>query len=387
MCGRRGIDRRWLFAALCFLAYIHNTLAQNDQRADTSEVEELDTLFVKDYSHMLGVRVFTSTKYNALRIGSESGDNDLIYRPTNQFNIGVGASYKKFILNLGFGIPELTTDRREKFGHSKYLDAQANMFSPERATNLFLQFFKGYHLSTHTESQLGWAEQTTDRPFREDIEQFNFGISTLKIFNSRKYSYRAALNQDAWQRRSQGTWLLGAYGSYYRLRADSSLTPTSLAGEFAPEAFMDRGDFVDLGPMGGYAYTLVINSRFFIMGSAAAGAGLSMHYLETTPSGSDAPKRSNTTWGPGWHLQLRGGIGYNSRSNQVGLTFNHEHIHYIMPVQSMVAWNVGNIRFNIVHRFDKRVGFVDRIMKKLKPNAPAAVEEAVPAVEEVEEEN
>src|SRR5687767_14266205 len=105
---------------------------------------ELDSLFVKDHSEMLDVRLFTSTKYNALRIGNKSGGDDLVYRPTNQFNIGVGASYKKFTLNLGTGIPGLTTQRREQFGHSRYLDAQANIFSPERATNLFLQFFKGY---------------------------------------------------------------------------------------------------------------------------------------------------------------------------------------------------------------------------------------------------
>ena len=348
---------------------------------------ELDSAYVKDHSEMLGVRLFTSTKYNALRIGNKNDGDDLVYRPTNQFNIGIGASYKKFTLNLGTGIPFVTTERREKFGHSRYLDAQANIFSPERATNLFLQFFKGYHLADVKENQIGWPEQETDRPFREDIEQFNFGITTLRVFNSKRYSYRAAFNQDAWQRRSQGSFLLGGYGTYYRLRADSSLVPSILSSEFDDEASIDRGDLIDLGPMGGYAYTLVLNQHFFITGSAALGVGLSMQYLESDPTEPGVDHYKGTTWGPGWHLQLRGGMGYNSARNQIGITFNHEHIHYILPVQSMFAWNVGNIRFNIVHRFDKKVGFVDRIMKKLKPNAPPAIEETVPAVEEVEEEN
>ena len=368
---------------LVLLVLMHGLVS----RAQDEKEGELDSLFVKDHSEMLGVRLFTSTKYNALRIGNKNDGNELIYRPTNQFNIGVGASYRKFTLNLGTGIPGLTTSRRERFGHSRYLDAQANIFSPERATNLFLQFFKGYHIPTHTEEQLGWPEQETERPFRDDIEQFNFGITTLRVLNSKRYSYRAAFNQDAWQRRSQGSWLFGGYGTYYRLRADSSLVPSMLSDQFTDKAAIDRGDLIDLGPMGGYAYTLVLNQHFFITGSAAAGVGLSMQYLETEPLEAGVTDHKGTTWGPGWHLQFRGGIGYNSARDQIGITWNHEHIHYVLQTQNMFAWNVGNIRFNIVHRFDKKVGFVDRIMKKIKPDAPPALEETVPAVEEVEEEN
>jgi hypothetical protein len=348
--------------------------------------DELDTLFVKDRSHLLALRVFTSTKYNTLRLGSVARGNDLIYRPTNQFNFGIGASYRKFTLNLGFGIPGLTQQRREELGHTKYLDAQANMFTPERATNLFLQYFQGYHISALSPYDIRW-ESTTDRPFRPDVTQLNAGISTLRIFNSRRYSYRAALNQDAWQRRSQGSWLLGGYATYYRLRADSSLVPMAIAHRFDERAMIRRGDLVDAGPMGGYAYTIVIKEHFFIMGSAAAGAGISMQHTGIDPPGAEnGGNERNTTWGPGWRVQVRGGIGYNSDMSQIGITINHEHVHYVMPIQSMLAWNVGNIRFNIVHRFNKRVKPIDKLMDKLKKDPPPAVEETVPAADEAEDE-
>jgi hypothetical protein len=344
----------------------------------------LDTLYVIDRSQILTARLFSSTKYNALRIGAKQG-NDLVLRPTNQINFGVGASYRKFTLNLGVGIPFLTRSRRERFGHTRYLDAQANLFGPERATNLFLQYFRGYGISSHTGPDLGWNDQDTERPFRDDISQFNFGVTTLRVFNSRRYSFRAPLNQDAWQRRSQGSWLFGAYGSYYRLRADSSLVPRALHQRFAPQAAIRQGDFLDAGPMGGYAYTLVFRQRFFLMGSAALGVGLSLHHLQRGAVEHDRTS-SVTTVGPGWHLQLRGGIGTNSRRNQIGITFNHEHVHYMLPIQGMFAWNVGNIRFNIVHRFEKRVKPLDRTLRKLKPNTPAIIQEAVPAIKEAEQE-
>jgi hypothetical protein len=362
-----------------------DSLAQADEVAD-----DIDTLYVKDLSDLLTLRYFNSTKYNEFRIGSRDGVRDhLEYRPTNQYNFGIGASYRKFTLNLGVGIPFFTRDRRETLGHSRYLDAQAHFLSAERATNLFLQFFKGYRLTSHPMAQLGWngTEGNEDSAFRDDIEQFNFGVSTLRVFNSRRFSYRATVFQDAWQRRSQGSWLGGAYFGYYRLRADSSLVPAALEHLFAPEASIRRGDLFDIGPMGGYAYTLVINEGFFIMGSLAVGAGLSMQYRDSDPRNNGTHDHSGTTWGPGWRVQFRGGIGYNSRRTQVGINFNHEQINYLMPMQSMFSWGVGNVRFNIVQRLDERVVLVDRILKFLKPRTHPIIHEIVPALKEAEIEN
>ncbi len=351
---------------------------------------DVDTNYVQDLSDQLTVRYFNSTKYNEFRLGSRDGLRDhLEYRPTNQYNFGVGASYRKFTLNLGFGIPVVTAGRREQFGHSRYLDAQANMLGAERATNLFLQFFKGYRLTSHPMGELGWNGTEGDEAsaFRGDIEQFNFGVSTLRVYNSRRFSYRATVFQDAWQRRSQGTWLGGGYIGYYRLRADSSFVPATLQHLFEPEASIQRGDLFDIGPMAGYAYTIVIKERLYIMGSLALGAGLSMQYRE---SGTRIPVETSyagTTWGPGWRVQMRGGIGYNSRRNQVGINFNHEQIGYFMPSQSMFSWGVGNIRFNIIHRFDTRVGFVDRFLRFLKPRTHPIFHEIIPAIKEAEVED
>jgi hypothetical protein len=373
-----------IFMILAF--YIPYPISAQENSAETKG-DDLDTLFVKDLSHLLGARVFVSTKYNTLRLNSSTGSHSLIYRPTNQYNFGVGASYRKFTLNLGFGIPGITDRRRAELGHTKYLDAQANMFTPERASNVFLQYFNGYHISSHDHAQLNWAEQETDRPFREDVRQFNAGISTLRIVNGKRYSYRAAMNQDAWQLRSQGSWLYGGFITYYGLRADSTLLPTTLQQYYEREASLRKGDLIDAGPMGGYAYTVVIKKHFFIMGSAAAGAGISMQSLTLDdPLAENGADEKTTSWGPSWRVQARAGIGYNSARTQIGITFNQEQVHYLLPAQNIFVWNVGNIRFNIVHRFEKRVKPIDKAMEKLKKDPPPALEETVPAADEVEDE-
>lgn len=350
-----------LFCCIC------PTLALQAQRSN--RLADVDTLYVKDYSHLLTGRAFLSTKFNAFRIDPTSGGQALVYRPNNQVNMGIGASYRKFTLNLGFAIPFVNRDD-DRYGRTRYLDAQANLLSPERATNIFLQVFRGYHISTYSRQELGWPDQGTELPYRGDLVEFNLGISTLRVYNSRRFSYRAAFNQDAWQYRSQGSWLLGGYALYYRLQADSSLVPSVLAREFDEQAALRKGDFGDIGPMGGYAYTFVLKQRWFATASFAAGAGLSVQHTLTDPQPDVEAARSSTSWGPGWHLQIRGALGYNSHRDQISLSFNEERVSYLLTDQSLFRWHVGNLRFNVVHRFSERLPWFDRGSRWLKKNTP-----------------
>ena len=315
--------------------------------------QTFDTAYVRDYSHQLTMRLYSNTKYNALFIGSPF--TDLVYRPNNRINIGIGASYHALTLNIGFGVPFLNDDDAVR-GRTRYLDAQANIHTQRWATNLFMQVFGGYYISSHDLGQVGW-EQDTERPYRADLVQFNLGASTLRIFNDQRFSYRASFNQDAWQRKSQGSFLLGGYLTYYNVRADSSLVPTRLNVLFDTQTHMRRGSFLDVGPMGGYVYTYVLKEHWFMTISAAVGAGLSIQRIFLAlPEG----ETRHTDTGPGWHGQLRAGIGYNSHKTCIGLSINQENIGYLPASQESFRWNVGNIRLNFVQRFNQRVRVADR---------------------------
>lgn len=345
--------------------------------AQRTRSAEVDTLYVKDYSHLLTGRAFLSTKFNAFRIDPTTEGKALLYRPNNQINMGVGASYHKFTLNLGFAIPFINRDD-DRYGRTRYLDAQANLLSPERATNFFLQVFRGYHISSYDRQELGWPDQGVELPYRGDLVESNLGISTLRVYNSRRFSYRAAFNQDAWQCRSQGSWLLGGYALYYRLRADSSLVPIKLARQFEAQAYLRAGDFGDVGPMGGYAYTFVLKRRWFATASLAVGGGLSVQHTVSDPPMEGTAQVPATTWGPGWHLQMRAAMGYNSQRDQVSLSFNEERVNYLMTDQNLFRWHVGNIRFNVVHRFSERLPWFDRGFRWLKKRTPDLLEPKTP---------
>lgn len=314
-----------------------------------------DTLYVLDMSRILTGRVYLSTKDNAFTLGARGAERDLTYRPNNRINLGVGASYRALTLNIGFGVPFLNDDDVVR-GETRYFDAQANIYTKRQATNLFLQVFSGYYVDTYDLSELNWTPIAI-RPYRPDVWQFNFGVSSVRILQSDRFSYRASFNQDAWQRRSAGSWLLGGYATYFAVRADSSLVPSTLAGRFTTDVRLRNGDFMDLGPMGGYACTFVLAEHWFATISGVAGLGLT--YQDIAFPFRDGEQRRKG-WGIGWHAQWRMGMGYNSRRHYVGLSYNEERIGYFLGEQQRFTWVVSNLRFNVVRRFNVSIPFMDR---------------------------
>ncbi|HNK42754.1 MAG TPA: hypothetical protein PL002_16320, partial [Flavobacteriales bacterium] len=53
-------------------------LVHAQQPADRNR---FDSLYVKDYSHILTLRAYISTKYNSLQLTAGNGAKDLLFRP------------------------------------------------------------------------------------------------------------------------------------------------------------------------------------------------------------------------------------------------------------------------------------------------------------------
>ena len=359
-----------LLHMLIIVAWGASTLPANAQK----HKQAFDTLYVRDYSHILTGRFYLSTKDNAFALRSRGG-RDLVYRPNNQFNWGLGGSYRALTLNIGIRIP-LINDNDAVFGNTRYLDAQANVLTKRTATNLFLQIFRGYHLRGFSNEQLNWPA-LAERPYRPDARQFNFGFSSLRITKNDRFSYRASFNQDAWQRRSAGSALFGGYMTFFGVRADSSIVPTTERERFTPEVRIRRGDFFDAGPMGGYVHTWVYREHWFFTASMVAGAGLATQHL-FYPLGDLGSEGQRTDAGMGYRFQWRTGAGYNSARYYVGMSFNQERVGYFLGDQQRFTWNVYNLRFNVVCRFNTQVGFMDRGIKWLRKKGPPILEQALP---------
>lgn len=347
----------WLFVAQAFgqdsvVTYVPNA--------------GFDSSYVLDYAHMLTARLYGSTKFNAMDLRDRHEGSHIEYRPNTNVNLGVGASYRAITLNIGLSFPFLNRDDLTK-GESKYLDAQGNVYAKTYAANLFAQFYRGYYVSAlKVPDPLGTIPALEDIPsdlrIRPRMRQFNLGASVLGILKNDRFSYRAAFNQDAWQRKSAGSWLAGGYLSYQSVRAESPMVPDTLAQWFDPVLAFRRMALVDAGGMFGYAHSFVVQEHFFFSVSAVAGAGLahSGGVLVTSEREED-----HDHWGPGLRLQGRSAVGYNSARDYIGVAFVNEFVRAQEAPGASYGWNVGNFRLYFTHRFNATLPLIDRALARL----------------------
>lgn len=318
-------------------------------------VGQQDTTYVKDHSRRMTYRTYLSHKFNSFRLQANGTGDEVHYRPNGRINMGVGASLRKFTLNIGVPIPFLNDDNDRK-GRTRYLDAQANVYGTRQASNLFLQIYKGYHITSHSKAMLAW-DGPTEFPYRPDLLQYNIGISSLRVVNHRRFSYRAGFNQDAVQLRSQGTWLIGGYLTTYFVRADSALIPARLQHGSTATRHVRDASYYDLGPMAGYAYTHVMGRKWFATASGAFGAGGSIQRARFAGQDGDRTERRS---GVGWHSQFRAALGYNTSSRYIGALFSQEHIGYLQREGERFTWDVGLVRLVYAQRFRERPASVER---------------------------
>ncbi|MBV6406030.1 MAG: DUF4421 family protein [Flavobacteriales bacterium] len=325
-----------------------------------------DSTRVLDLTHQLTLRLFMSTKFNAAELRDAARESRVTYRPNTNVNLGVGVSYRALTLNLGFGFGFLNGDDAE-LGDTRYLDAQGNMFGRRFAINLFAQSYKGYYIDVLNYPGSMAGDTLYDRIIREnrlrpDLVQENLGLSMLHIVGNRRFSYRAAFNQDAWQLRSAGAMLVGGYGVFQALRSDRPEIPQEVDSLFAPALRFRRLEQAELGGLLGYAHTFVIKRHVFIALSIAGGVGLVRSEGWYPEHDTD---RRDVLWGAGLRSQQRIALGYNSARTCVGLSASNETSSTSPVRDATYGWNVGNVRLFVAYRIPARIGFVDKAMGRL----------------------
>jgi len=311
-----------------------------------------DTSYYQTFPDHITSRFYFSRKYTSLMIQEKKTGQDYLYMPNTTLNMGLGATYKGLTLNLAYGFGFLNPEKGE--GETKYLDAQAHIYPRKMVIDLFMQLYKGFYLT----DGLG-ANPGEDYLTRPDMKIQKIGANVQYVFNHGKFSYRAAFLQNEWQKKSAGTFLLGAemYGGL--AHEESNLIPNALIGD--PTSNFKTIRFFELGPNAGYAYTLVIKKHFFITASAAAnlGVGYSTHHGESG---------RRTQWSINPNYFLRGFAGYNSDTWSINANYVHNNVNIPENGGFSSAMMTGNYRLNFIYRFlpgpklKKRLGVIDRMM-------------------------
>jgi hypothetical protein len=249
-------------------------------------VNDHDTSYYQSFARNITARFYFSKKYTGFELGRDAGVPRFRYLPHTSLVMGIGLTYQSISLNLGYGFGFLNPNHDK--GKTKYLDLQSHVYARKWTIDLFGQFYKGYYLTPK-----GHAASNPETYYiRPDLRVELLGVSAYRLLNPATFSYRAALLQNEKQKKSSGSFLVGAEIYRGSIKADSSMVPNAIAAG-NPQSGARKVEFFRIGPGAGYAYTVVMDKSFFLTGSLCA--SISLDHTKQYDADSSSEKFALTT--------------------------------------------------------------------------------------------
>ena len=250
------MNRNILFIVTCVLFYFSST-------AQTNISPDHDTTFFRSYKGTIITRIYFSKKYTDFKLNPPGDLPVMNYHANTTFNIGVGITYRSLSLSISRGLNFLKSEHAK--GRTHILDLQSHLYKRKWTIDAMAEFYKGYYLAPRG---LGSPDGQSYN-IRPDIGVKLIGASVCRVLNHRRFSYGAGLSQNAWQRKSAGTFLIGAQSFYIDMHADSAFAPRQ-ADSLYHDLNIHKVHLFQIGPGIGYAYTFVIKEHYFLLGSLNA---------------------------------------------------------------------------------------------------------------------
>ena len=348
--------------ALIFFGIILFTLSGNSVKAQSIgkfERVKLDTNYVEAYKDELTVRAYVSRKQNGYNLSNRLFSPWIKYKTNDNLLLGMGYTYSFLTLNLAVKMPFINQDDH-LYGESKYFDLQAHSIFRSYIVDLYLQWNKGYYISNPEDLVPNWSASSAF-PQRGDLRTHILGLNVQYLFNSSRYSYKASFLQNEFQKRSAGSPIVGVEAYWMLGMADSVL----VGGYIPPSGFLEDNpfnqvDIMNVGINGGYAYTFVSKEKLFL--SLSTVFGISGGYNQVHHTASSVT--TNMGISAGFTNSTRISLGYNTKRYYVGLSYIHFTMTNLSPgYGNWFAYNTGNLRFNVVRRFQLK-----KPIKALRPD-------------------
>lgn len=259
--------------------------------------QKFDTAFILRPAQRWNVALTTRLTTNSIDATTRMGgiSSHLQMRADWKYSLGVKVGYSGLALTLSFN-PAKLVGRETDWGLN--LSGYGNRLGGE-ARAVISSTMRGKMTLDDTVTEIGTGY----------LKQYALYANGYYAFNFRKFSYPAALTQSYVQRRSAGSWLLGA--SLYASRID------------VEDIIVQRGRFdsVTLGLGGGYGFNWVPNPHWLLHISCTPSLCVftysMLHY--------EAQKMRMRMQFPEFIIAGRGAINYNYRNLFVGasLVFNY----------------------------------------------------------------
>ena len=274
----------------------------------TTDPKDTIDQYIEDLTDLLSLKLFTLTKSNALDIIYPEGR--VILRPNGNTNLGFGFNYKSVGLSLSFGRP-LSQSSIDKYGATNRFDVQVSYFGHRIGFDGFLQGYKGYYMANPNDF-VDWDESYYPRI--PDLSVFSLGGNLFYMFNSKKFSYKAAYIRNEIQKQSAGSFSVGLFFYQDQVRSEYGFLPKEMPDSILSDFDLKEFDATSIGVSAGYQYTFVIGQNFFINLQLTPGIGY------RSLSGKTLDGNSAIVDKAAWQVYGRASIGYEFKHFYLGAT-------------------------------------------------------------------
>jgi hypothetical protein len=327
--------RTFLLLALLFRALS----VSFSQPSDSLAPSRIDTTFISEYHHFLTARFYFLYQDVTFEINQENLGT-VIYKPNLFVKAGIAGYYKWFGLSLSVNVPFFLLNETE-YGKTTSLDTRINVFGRSISGELVYQDYKGYYIQNfHTE---------TGHHYKiPDMRILAIGISSYWIYNSERFSLRAAFIQNERQKKSAGSFMVRPSFQYFKVSSDSGIIPREVFTQAGEEYFnvVNEGEFFSFGLAPGYSYTFIFAKKFYI--NAAVFPGV---FWESVSYSTERSTVHTTDFS--FLLTGQLGVGYNSDRFHAGIMYASgiSDIPVVLG-KSQFYYNGGQVRLWVGTRFD-----------------------------------
>jgi hypothetical protein len=266
-----------------------------------------DTTYYRSFKGTIIVRAYLSRTYLQDKFQPPDGLEKMNFHANKPVSFGVGLTYRSLSFNFSKGLNFLKSDKTK--GKTNSTDLQVHLYKRKWVIDALAQFYKGFYLSPKGLA----APLGQDYYIRPDMGVQLVGASVNRVLNDQRFCYGAGLSQNAWQRKSAGSFLLGAEAFYIASNGDSALVPKTVDSTYNANN-IHKIHLFEIGPGVGYAYTLVIQEHLFFIGSL--NASLNLRYSREIGNGIRDDKV-----GVSPNFLFRLGAGYTTRWWSLNLTW------------------------------------------------------------------
>jgi hypothetical protein len=237
-----------------------------------------DSSYIESYSNDLIVRVYSGEKTHSLSLSDLNTPYHLRYLPNGYFNLGAGFSYKSIGISLATKVP-IFLNRNYKHGDTKRFGIQYYLYSGKFSIDVLTSFSKGYYLlKSYSHLNYFTKEKEYQRP---DLASTNIGISVNYIFNSSRFSYKAAFSDTEKQKKNAGSMIVGGSIFSYQTEADSSFIPNKISSAyFKKSRDVSKSGVLAFNSNIGYAYSIVFLKNGIFTLTYILGAGIQDNSFE-----------------------------------------------------------------------------------------------------------